>query len=59
MFDFEFSGTPNREPNYTAKSRNFIEHNTKLADIAQRLGEAGGCNDKRTVEEMNATANQV
>ncbi|XP_033120247.1 vinculin-like isoform X4 [Anneissia japonica] len=50
---------PNREQNYTTKAEFFLERSNKLADTARMIGQAGGSNDKRLVEEINAAANQV
>ncbi|XP_071956456.1 vinculin-like isoform X2 [Antedon mediterranea] len=50
---------PNREQIYTSKAEYFLEHSNKLADTARLIGQAGGSNDKRLVEEINSAANQM
>ena len=47
-----YTGTPGREPNFEDKARNFQAHATKLADTANMVATAGGCRNKKTVEEI-------
>ncbi|KAK3103120.1 hypothetical protein FSP39_016625 [Pinctada imbricata] len=52
-------GTPGREQNFAEKARNFENHAGKLADTANMLATAGGCRNKKTVEEIFKTSAQV
>ena len=59
LFTFNFVGTPGREPNFEDKARNFQTHATKLADTANMVAVAGGCRNKKTVEEIFKSSKQV
>ncbi|XP_061178099.1 vinculin-like isoform X7 [Saccostrea echinata] len=52
-------GTPGRDQNFAEKSRNFEGHANKLADTAKMVATAGGCRNKKTVEEIFKTSAQV
>ena len=52
-------GTPGRDQNFAEKSRNFEGHAGKLADTAKMVATAGGCRNKKTVEEIFKTSAQV
>ncbi|KAL3841953.1 hypothetical protein ACJMK2_020030 [Sinanodonta woodiana] len=52
-------GTPGREGNFNEKARNFEAHATKLADTASLVATAGGCRNKKTVEEIFKSSNQI
>ena len=54
-----YSGTPGREPNFEDKKRNFESHSAKLADTANMIATAGGCRNKKTVEEIFKSSKQV
>ena len=58
-FCWWISGTPGREPNFEDKARNFQAHATKLADTANMVATAGGCRNKKTVEEIFKSSKQV
>uniref|UniRef100_A0A8W8MWW1 Vinculin n=1 Tax=Magallana gigas TaxID=29159 RepID=A0A8W8MWW1_MAGGI len=52
-------GTPGRDQNFAEKSQNFEGHANKLADTAKMVATAGGCRNKKTVEEIFKTSAQV
>ncbi|XP_048780421.2 vinculin-like isoform X3 [Ostrea edulis] len=52
-------GTPGRDQNFAEKSHNFEGHANKLADTAKMVATAGGCRNKKTVEEIFKTSAQV
>ncbi|KAL5006317.1 hypothetical protein ScPMuIL_015123 [Solemya velum] len=52
-------GTPHREENFDDKSRNFQAHSARLADTANMVATAGGCRNKRTVEDIFKASRQV
>ncbi|KAK3594112.1 hypothetical protein CHS0354_040882 [Potamilus streckersoni] len=52
-------GTPGREGNFNQKAQNFEAHATKLADTASLVATAGGCRNKKTVEEIFKSSNQI
>nr|XP_006817880.1 PREDICTED: vinculin-like [Saccoglossus kowalevskii] len=52
-------GAPNREAEFSNKAGSFDQHSSRLANTAQRVAEAGGCNDKRTVEAIHDRSQQV
>ncbi|XP_052798611.1 vinculin-like isoform X4 [Mya arenaria] len=52
-------GTPGREANFDDKRRNFEAHSAKLADTATMVATAGGCRNKKTVEEIFKSSKQV
>ena len=56
---FYYPGTPGREPNFEDKSHAFMTHATKLADTANMVATAGGCRNKKTVQEIFKSSNQV
>lgn len=53
------TGTPGRDQNFAEKSQNFEGHANKLADTAKMVATAGGCRNKKTVEEIFKTSAQV
>ncbi|VDH90561.1 vinculin-like isoform X13 [Mytilus galloprovincialis] len=52
-------GVPGREEKFDDRARNFESHASKLADTANMVATAGGCNNKHTVQEIFKTSNQV
>ena len=52
-------GTPRREDNFEDRAHNFAAHADKLATTAQTIAQSGGCNDRRTVEDIHSAAQQV
>lgn len=52
-------GTPGREPNFEDKARNFQAHASKLADTANMVATAGGCRNKKTVQEIFKSSQQI
>ena len=52
-------GTPNREENFGEKAHVFSAHAAKLANTARAIAKSGGCNDRRTVEGIQSSAQQV
>ncbi|ESP05115.1 hypothetical protein LOTGIDRAFT_102378 [Lottia gigantea] len=52
-------GSPNRDANFDEKARNFQAHACKLADTATLVATAGGCRNKKTVEEIFANSKQI
>ena len=52
-------GVPNREAHFEDRAGNFQAHANKLADTAKHVAAAGGCTNKRTIEGIHATAQQV
>ena len=52
-------GTPGRDANFEDKERNFLGHSRRLADTALMVAADGGCSNKKTVEAINANAQQV
>ena len=59
ILNHAISGTPGRESNFSDRSRNFEAHAAKLADTANMVATAGGCRNKKTVEEIFKSSNQV
>ncbi|KAJ8298696.1 hypothetical protein KUTeg_022756 [Tegillarca granosa] len=51
-------GTPGREANFDDKARKFDDHAAKLAGTANMVATAGGCPNKKTVEEIFKTSAQ-
>ena len=52
-------GVPGRDQKFDDRARNFESHACKLADTANMVATAGGCNNKHTVQEIFKTSNQV
>ncbi|XP_050409057.1 vinculin isoform X7 [Patella vulgata] len=52
-------GTPGRDANFDDRARNFQAHACKLADTATLVATAGGCRNKKTVEEIFANSKQI
>ena len=52
-------GTPNRDINFADKSDKFDKHAHKLANTARLVATAGTTRNKRTVEAIHASAQQV
>ncbi|XP_045177288.1 vinculin-like isoform X5 [Mercenaria mercenaria] len=52
-------GTAGREANFDDKTRNFEAHTAKLADTANMVATAGGCRNKKTVEEIFKASKQA
>lgn len=52
-------GVPGRDQKFDDRARNFEAHASKLADTANMVATAGGCNNKHTVQEIFKTSNQV
>uniref|UniRef100_A0A183DSW8 Vinculin n=1 Tax=Gongylonema pulchrum TaxID=637853 RepID=A0A183DSW8_9BILA len=50
---------PNRERNFEEKARNLNEHSTRCANTALLVAKCGPCKNKKTVEAIIETANQV
>jgi hypothetical protein len=53
------TGTAGREANFEDKKHNFEGHARKLADTANMVATAGGCRNKKTVEEIFKASKQV
>lgn len=56
---FYNTGVPGRDEKFDDRARNFESHASKLADTANMVATAGGCNNKQTVQEIFKTSNQV
>ena len=56
LFDL---GTPGRDQNFGEKAHQFEAHANKLADTANMVATAGGCRNKKTVEEIFKSSAQV
>ncbi|XP_070565648.1 vinculin-like isoform X32 [Ptychodera flava] len=52
-------GTPNREAEFQNKAAAFDANTQRLANTAQRMAEAGGCSDKKVVENLLQKAQQM
>ncbi|XP_060566169.1 vinculin-like isoform X7 [Ruditapes philippinarum] len=52
-------GTAGREANFEDKKHNFEGHARKLADTANMVATAGGCRNKKTVEEIFKASKQA
>lgn len=50
---------PNRERNFEEKARNLDEHSSRCANTALLVAKCGPCKNKKTVEAIIETANQV
>lgn len=52
-------GTPRREENFEEKANNFAQHGHKMSSTAKQLAKAGTCHDRRTIEEIQGSAQRV
>ncbi|CDW52063.1 vinculin [Trichuris trichiura] len=52
-------GTPAREQNFNDKGQNLRDHCQRCAHTGRLVGTAGPCKDKKIVESLCSTANQV
>ncbi|KFD70019.1 hypothetical protein M514_08978 [Trichuris suis] len=52
-------GTPGREQNFNDKAQNLRDHCQRCAHTGRLVGTAGPCKDKKIVESLCSTANQV
>uniref|UniRef100_A0A5S6QXE8 Vinculin n=1 Tax=Trichuris muris TaxID=70415 RepID=A0A5S6QXE8_TRIMR len=52
-------GTPGREQNFADKAQNLRDHCQRCAHTGRLVGTAGPCKDKKIVEALCSTANQV
>lgn len=50
---------PNREPNFQDKAHNLQDHSMRCAQTGRMVATCGPCKNKRTVEALLSTANQV
>ncbi len=52
-------GTPNRDENFADRARNLQDHSLRCARTGGLVATAGPCKNKKTVEALAHTANQV
>ncbi|KRZ67437.1 Vinculin [Trichinella papuae] len=52
-------GTPARDANFTEKAQNLRDHCQRCAKTGRLVGTSGPCKDKKIVEALCSTANQI